>query len=130
MRRSTRGSQATHCPRSQVFTFARAIEVESSLEDLARRDLTSWYEGKAVPEAAVTDWVEFMQLALRGVVVGSEYVILDSHVIPTDVSNFREEGVYAQHDLAFLPQVRALLNPSAIDESVGSKDYWLSRRIE
>lgn len=114
----------------KAFTFARAIEVESSYADLARRDLSSWYEGKAVPEAAVAEWVEFMELALRGVVLGSEYVILDSHVIRTDVSYFRETGVYAQHDLAFLPQVRALRNPGAIDESVGSKEYWLSRRIE
>ena len=114
----------------KAFTFARAIEVESSLADLARRDLSTWYEGKAVPDAAVADWVELMQLALRGVVVGSEYVILDSHIIRTDLLNFREEGVYARHDLPFLPQVRARRNPSALDESVGSKDYWLSRRIE
>jgi hypothetical protein len=42
----------------KAFTFATAVEVEASLEELARQDLSSgFYRGKKVPDDALEDWI-------------------------------------------------------------------------
>lgn len=113
----------------RAFTFARTVETDHSLAELAEMDLRGG--GFKVTKAAVWDWVDLMSDFLDGIEPGAEYVVLDYVRIPTDYEpplQFR--GVYADHDLPWVPHLRALEDPSVLDDLLGSEAYWLDRRCE
>src|ERR1044072_4140144 len=59
----------------KAFTFAEAVEVDFSLEQMARRDLQHWERAGTHPsEEDIESWVEFMGVFLRGAQVGHRYV--------------------------------------------------------
>lgn len=113
----------------KAFTFARTVETDHSLAELAEMDLRGG--GFKATKSAVRDWVGLMSEFLDGIEPGEEYVVLDYTRIPTDYEppvQFR--GVYADHDLPWIPHLRALDDPAVIDDLLGSEAYWLERRYE
>ena len=78
----------------KAFTFAEAVEVDFTLEEMARRDLQHWNRAGTAPSAEdIQGWVDFMQTFLRGVEAGQRCVYLDGVVIPTDADGLTFEGI-------------------------------------
>ena len=61
---------------------------------------------------------------------GQLYVYLDGWAIPADAEEFSLEGGYADHELASVPQLAALNEPSVVDELLASETYWRERHVE
>jgi hypothetical protein len=100
----------------KAFTLAEAVEVDFTLEEMARRDLQGYDpSNKAPSQERVQEWVDFMELMLRGIEVGHRYVYFDSYVLPTDADGVALEGLHSQHALAVVPQVEALRDRSIVD---------------
>ena len=113
----------------KAFTFARAVEVDESWEELARRDLVgAWNESPT--EEDVAEWIGAMQELLADVEVGRQYVCLDGLILPTDAGEARFCGWHAEHDLDFVPQVAALDDESVLEDVLANEAYWQSRAIE
>ena len=112
----------------KAFIFARAIETDWSWQELARRDLTNKWN-KRPSRADVRDWVEAMRVLTKDLVLGQEYVYLDGYILPLDAQG-TFDGWAARHEFDVLPQVAALDDPQILASTVGSKSYWLERRIE
>src|SRR5438046_1427339 len=52
----------------KAFTFAEAVEVDFTLEEMAQRDRTPFARsGTELPAREISDWVEFMRFFLREV---------------------------------------------------------------
>jgi hypothetical protein len=113
----------------KAFTFAKAVEVPESWEDIARRDLTNGMDEPPTDEE-IHDWVEMMQLLMADLEEGEVYVYLDGHYIPAGSEGAEFDGWYADHNLEFLPQVEALDDESLVDSVLANPDYWNERRIE
>ncbi len=88
----------------KAFTFANAIEVEQSWEQLAVRDITS-KGGHPPDEDDVGEWVEAMKALHAEVELGQEYVYIDGMYVPSSADKVEFEGWYASHELAYVPQV-------------------------
>ena len=109
----------------KAFTFAEAVEVDFTLEEMAQRDLQHWRRAGTAPSAEdIQGWVDFMRAFLRGVVAGQRYVYLDGVVIPTDAEGVTFEGMHSSHDLAVVPQVEALRDQSIIRDLLSNPRYW------
>ncbi|MBL9173343.1 MAG: hypothetical protein JNL10_07410 [Verrucomicrobiales bacterium] len=109
----------------KAFTFAEAVEVDFTLEEMARRDFQHWNRPGTAPRAEdIQGWVDFMQTFLRGVEAGQRYVYLDGVVIPTDVDGLTFKGIHSSHDLAVVPQVEALRDQSIIRDLLSNPRYW------
>ena len=60
----------------KAFTFARGVELDTSWQGLAIRDLTNrWHEQPEAEE--IEQWIAAMQELLADVQVGNRYVCLD-----------------------------------------------------
>ena len=113
----------------KAFTFARAVEVDESWEELARRDLVrKWNQSPS--EGDLAEWIGAMQELLADVEVGRQYVCLDGLIIPTDAREVRFCGWHAEHDLDFVPQVAALDDYLVVENVLRNEEYWQSRAIE
>jgi hypothetical protein len=65
-----------------------------------------------------------MKELLADVRVGHRYVCLDGLFIPANATSLRFQGWHSRHDLPFVPQVRALTDPSVVPSILGSRAYW------
>ena len=113
----------------KAFTFARAVEVEHSWEELAVRDL----RGRCGQEPAakeVAEWVRLMQGMLADVELGRRYVYFDGAFVPADLRGVTLDGWFAFHDLDLLPHVEATLESKWIDDVLGSAEYWRAHQHE
>lgn len=78
----------------KAFTFAEAVEVDFSLEEMAERDLQRVEPaGKQPSEEDVKSWVEFMGMFLRGAQAGQRYVYFDSYIVPIDADGLKIAGI-------------------------------------
>lgn len=111
-----------HC--GKAFTFAEGVELDEPWEVTAERAI-----GSQSPDE-IAEWVEFMKILVKGVEPGKRYVYLDGYVISTAEEEISIDGWYARHDLGFVPQVTALLDPRARDHVLASPGYWESGHIE
>ena len=75
-------------------------------------------------------WVEFMEVLLRGAEVGQRYTYLDSYIIPVDANGLKFEGLHSSHDLAVVPQVQALRDPSIIERLLSNPHYWQETALQ
>jgi hypothetical protein len=115
----------------KAFTFARAVMMQDSLEQLAAREVPRVrtiidLQGQRREEpiaATIDDWVAQMQALLRDVELGQTYVYFDGHVIPSDANGIRVKGIRRSHDLAHVPQVLALKEPQA-EAVLHDIGYW------
>jgi hypothetical protein len=109
----------------KAFTFAEAVEVDFTLDQMARRDLKYWKARRMPPSAEdIQIWVDFMNVLLDGIEVGRQYVYLDSFLIPTDADVITFQGLHCAHDLAVVPQVEALRDPSIMRDLLSNPQYW------
>ncbi len=106
----------------KAFTFARGVLIEQSLEEIAYQDLLKW--GSEPNWDEVEQWMDGMRELLSVVEEDREYVCLDGSFIPSDAKSIRFQGWYAAHDLPFVPQVRARLDPRVEAEILGNPKYW------
>lgn len=107
----------------KAFTFAEGIVVEEPWEETARRDLRNRWKSDPSDED-VAEWVAAMRELLADVRVGQRYVCLDGLFIPTAATSLRFEGWHSQHDLLFVPQVKALTDPTVMSSILASQSYW------
>src|SRR5689334_2744599 len=66
----------------KAFTFAKAVVVKDSWEEIGRRDLENQWR-KLPEDQEVENWVEAMKELLAGIEPGKEYVCLDGRIICT-----------------------------------------------
>ena len=119
-----------HC--RKAFTFARAVLLAEPLEDLARLQAPMvrrllFPDGREIKNTiarTAADWCALMRPFLRGLELGKTYVYFDGAVVRTDAGTVRLAGKRRSHDIAFVPQVRALTDPGAADPILKSVDYW------
>ncbi len=107
----------------KAFTFAKGIETDEPLSDLARRDLAN-LQGKTPDKKDISQWVAYMRGILADVKPGKEYVYLDGVFVPSDATGIKYIGEHAMHNLDFVPQVKALEDESVIESILTNVDYW------
>jgi hypothetical protein len=112
----------------KAFTFAKVVEIDQSLEQLARRDLFARSDEEPSREQ-IDEWVAFMKDYLRDVKPGEEYVAFDGRVVATSMQRLDFDGWHATHQLNFIPQVAALADPSVRTAILNSEDYWQSHAL-
>ena len=112
----------------KAFTFAQGIELDEPWDSLARRDLRL-RTSREPDDLEIRRWVNWMRALLVDVEPGERYVYLDGELFRADVSALAFDGWYARHELEFLPQVAALGDRQVLDDLLGSRDYWLARRL-
>ena len=117
----------TNC--RKAYTFARGVEVDQTLEELATEDLRS-RTGEEPEAEEVARWVEWMSVLLKAVEVGREYVYFDGYYIDAETGPVEFDGFHSKHDLPWLPQVQARKDDTVINDVLASEDYWQDRKVE
>lgn len=113
----------------RAFTFAKAVELETTWEQLAAEDIRGMWNSE--PEADdIKSWVNDMQCLLEHIEVGENYVILDACVVHVECEDVEYEGWHASHHFRKMPQVEALSDSKVIDQTIATREYWDSRAIE
>ena len=107
----------------KAFTFAEAVDVDFTLEDIVRRDFEERGTAKATDEE-VKAAVEFMTIFLDCLELGQRYVYLDGYVIPVDADEVSFEGFHSSHHLRVVPQVEGLRDPVILRDLLGNPKYW------
>jgi hypothetical protein len=111
----------------KAFTFARAVQVDRSLEELGTSDLQGRW-GKAEPDSVV-EWVGAMTELLDGLEVGKRYVYLDGHFLAETDFPFAGTGWHSRHAFERAPQVDALSDRGVIDRLLANPEYWMLNRL-
>lgn len=111
----------------KTFTFARVVDVDRSYADIVREDFTA--RGAAFDDEDVENGAEWMAAALADTAVGDIVVYLDGAFLRLDTTNFAYDGWFAQHDFDQLPHAQALKQPTALQDTLGDKEYWLEREL-
>ena len=113
----------------KAFTFARAEEVDLTWEQLAHNDLDG-KRGRQPTAEEIQEWIGFMKILLKGVEVGKLYAYIDGWVFATDETDLQFEGWHARHELSHVPQAIAVKDAAVLDTTLGSQEYWDTRRIQ
>ncbi|MCJ8273007.1 MAG: hypothetical protein MJK04_26865 [Psychrosphaera sp.] len=107
----------------KAFTFAIAVEIDKTWEELALQDLYSY--NKQTPDAtSIADWIENMKAMTGHIELGQSYVYLDGAFIPADMQDFKLSGWKTTHKFDTTPQIAALEEPSVIEHILSNPDYW------
>jgi hypothetical protein len=112
----------------KAFTFARAVEVNESWEELAHRDLDGKY-GQNPSADDIRGWIAAMQELHAEVELGQQYVCLDGLFIPANANGVEFQGWHSEHRLDFVPQVKACEDYFVKEEILANRDYWLSTAL-
>ena len=112
----------------RAFTFARAVEIDAGLEDLARTHLTGFLGWAPQPRESA-DWIDEMAILLDPVILGHEYVYLDGIYVDTQEQAIAIEGWHSRHELPYVPHVKAMEDPSVLDHTLRNELYWRGREI-
>ncbi len=113
----------------KAFSFAIAVEVDKTWEELAKEDLYG-YSKKEPTEQDVSEWIEFMQGMLEHVELGQDYIYLDGYFIPANEEDFEAEGWHSKHDFRKTPQIIALKeDPEIINQVLSNREYWDENKI-
>lgn len=118
------------CPKCRkAFTFARAERCELTWEQLAHNDLDGKY-GRQPSQEEVDEWIGYMKLLTKDLVISKQYAYIDGWVFPVDEVQLRFEGAHARHHLAAVPQTMALSDRESLQQTLGNREYWDARRID
>jgi hypothetical protein len=112
----------------KAFTFAEAVKINKTWEELAREDLMAFYK-RDPNKIDIEEWVQRMQYMTSHIKLGETYVYLDGCFIPAKDKNIEFEGLYANHKFNVLPQVSALENNSVISSTLENPEYWYKNTI-
>jgi hypothetical protein len=107
----------------KAFTFARGIVLNEPWRATALRDLAGKW-GRDPEEDEIEQWIEAMQVILKDVVEGQEYVCVDGWVIGADEEAVVMDGWHSRHELPFVPHVAALTDPEIMESILSNRDYW------
>ncbi|NQZ10978.1 MAG: hypothetical protein HRT35_27815 [Algicola sp.] len=107
----------------KAFTFAIAVEIDKTWEELASEDLYS-YNKQTPVVASIADWIENMKAMTGHIELGKSYVYLDGAFIPADMQDFKISGWKTTHKFDTVPQVAALEEPGVIELILSNPDYW------
>lgn len=110
----------------KAFTFAKAVEIDFSLEDLVKRGFDAMQT--SFTRADIRSWVSTMRRLLKGVVPGEQYVYFDGQFVPTAQADLELTGLHMKHSLNCVPQVEALRDKSIIKGLLRNQSYWESSR--
>lgn len=115
----------------KAFTFGRIDHIdEPELGLIARQQASLFTDGNPSPEAVALILEDFAAL-VKGHDVGERVVVLDGVLISADHAGaLKLAGLHAHHDLAWLPQRRAIEHPTVMSEILANGEYWHDRRIE
>lgn len=108
----------------KAFTFARAVEVDESWEELARRDIESGW-GTTPSEQDIAQWIDAMQALHSNIELGKQYVCLDGLFISTDEPGVDFDGWHSRHQLDFVPHVKACEDYLVMEEILSNREYWI-----
>src|SRR5882672_5821662 len=68
------------CPKCRkAFTFAKAVEVDLTWEELAHKDLDGKW-GRQPTAEEIREWIGFMKILLKGLQLGKQHVYIDGWV--------------------------------------------------
>ncbi|WP_434157900.1 hypothetical protein [Stutzerimonas stutzeri] len=112
----------------KAFTFATAVEVEKTWEEIAKEDLVG-YSKQEPSDEEVAEWVAYMKEMLGHIEPGRDYVYLDGHVIPTDEGQFEAEGWHSKHVFPEPPQLTAMTQSEVIDTVLSNREYWYGAKL-
>src|SRR5262245_36774327 len=98
----------------KAFSFARAVLVDVSWAELARRDFEGQFKREGEP-GEIEELAEALEEIHSGVELGERYVMLDGSFIPVTAAKLQFDGWHSRHDLGFVPQVAALKTRSIVD---------------
>jgi len=112
----------------KAFTFAEAVEIEKTWEEIAHEDLTAYYNREPT-ETDISEWVQRMKYMMSHIRLGETYVYLDGCYIPAKDKDIKFEGLYANHKFKVLPQVSALEDSSSIPATLENPEYWYKNAI-
>jgi hypothetical protein len=112
----------------KAYAFARGVLVDPTLEELGRTHWQRCYH-REPKKQELAEWVQWMRILLKNVESGHEYVYVDGYYIDVDAGPLQFEGWHAEHDLPWVPQVEALADPSVLDRTIGSREYWCEHAI-
>lgn len=114
----------------RAFTFGRIAEIDAGeLKEIAIEQIHCY--GQSDPS---TDDVQLKLEEFEALVgdhqVGERVVVMDGVLIPAaHEGELAIEGLFARHDLPWLPHTRALKDSSALDKVLASGDNWNAHRI-
>jgi len=109
----------------KAFTFSQGVEIETSWEELARRDITNRHY-KALTDAEVARWIDAGKSLLADVRPGRLYVCIDGRVFEREARGVEFEGWYGRHRFEQMPHVAALIDSTVKTNLLGSEAYWRS----
>jgi hypothetical protein len=113
----------------KCFAFARAAIVPGSLEDIAQADFRVFYRREPT-DAELAERTESMTWMIDDLTEGQRVVVLDGAIIPADMEGPLEfEGWHSRHSLPWVPQVRALSDPSVEQDVLSNPEYWYERKV-
>ena len=115
----------------KAFTFAKVIEIsDEELMMLAELD-NAQFSSKPVTDDIIFEWKNYMQnILLNDLVNETNYVYLDGYVLPVTDRRVNLQGIYANHQLPYIPQVEALANTDIIPSLLCSEHYWRKNATE
>lgn len=111
----------------KAFTFGVVREIDTPLEELARREAASRNIADRLTDQDIADWVAWMTECFEEFADGDVVVYLDGHYLRADATDIEIEGYFAIHRLPVLPHAEALADPPLLDRVLGDKRYWLDR---
>lgn len=112
----------------KAFSFAIAVEIDKTWEEIASEDLYNYSKRQATHEE-ISEWVEAMKAMQGEIELGRTYVYLDGVFIPADEENFSMEGWYAKHEFEHVPQIAALKNSEIEKQVLSNPEYWRKNQI-
>lgn len=109
------------------YTYAVVREIDTPLDELARRERTIRKLDDYVDEEGIADWVTFMTEELEPFSDGQIVVYLDGGYFSVEARDVAFTGIYATHELPVLPHFEALDEPALLDRVLGNPAYWRAR---
>ena len=116
----------------KAFTFAEAVKVKFSLEQIGAHDLLQFSKhSKVTPtKEDLRTWVECMKEFLHEVKLGRRYIYFDGYIVPVDAGCITFEGLHSAHALKVVPQVEALRDPTIVQGLLRNPHYWQESVIQ
>ncbi len=112
----------------KAFSFAEAVELDMSWEEIAQLDIYKHSKEKA-SSGDISDWVEDMEWMLQDIEIGTKYSILDGVVIPVESGAFEYKGWNSKHKFESNPHIAAINDDQVIQTKFSNREYWESNKV-